>query len=160
MTELGNSKIKTENSIIDNVSMNDVLPVADQNEQVEEVAYLYEWAQRRIVNQTEETVTGNKDGNFSFYMFKLDSLHHLPYKMLQKSSKVYSYIFASLVDKNNGLTVKKVNRGFKLLEESNTFLFDMKESLYYYYYSEREKELYLKVEITLCEEYIPQQEGV
>ena len=92
--------------------------------------------------------------NNHFYLFKLDSLHSLPFRRVNKFSKISVILAATIVDKITGNMGRKWTKTMKQVEETSTCLFELKESICYYCYSQREKDIAIRLEVSLIEEFL------
>lgn len=98
MQELEHSFLKTDRSFIDNVSVNDALPPSD-HQQLEELAHLGHWASLRMrIAPPPPPQEAN-----SFFLFRIDSLHNLPFRRLQKTSRVHAIVSGAIVGCGKGL---------------------------------------------------------
>ena len=112
---------------------------------------MYHWLEMCFRNQSLGRESTARSGKGSCYMLKIDSFHHLAFRRIQKESKVYAHITAYLMHLQTGIAVPKLTKTIRLLKESSPYLFELKDSLPYYFYSEIEDQLEVRIEVSLSE---------
>jgi len=103
MESLASSKVKTEHSFVDNISVNDAGPSVDYSNKVEETTKIVNWAKKMLSNGVHFHAPQKHQSSVnSFFIIKIESLHSLPFRRVSLKSKVYVLITAILINTKTG----------------------------------------------------------
>jgi hypothetical protein len=70
-------------------------------------------------------------------MIKLESMQSLSFRRRNPKSKVCVHIVSKLYNSRTGQQYKKMSHTIKTLDEDGVYIFSLKESLTYYFYTSR-----------------------